>query len=360
MKVLVYPADRAGCGHFRMIWVGEYLAAAGHDVHVVSVQSRVVRLVMEEDTVKDVIMPPDVDVVVFQRVTQAYMAQAVGVLRAKGIAVVVDVDDDLSSIHPSNPAWQMHHPGNEGRMARGGRKHLHSWRNLAAACRDASLVTVSTPALLDVYARHGRGQVLFNYLPDHYYGLPREDSDVIGWPGSYHSHPNDPEVVGGAVARLVDEGASFVMRGDSTGAGKAFGLAQDPPGGGVPIEEWPSAVASLGIGIAPLADTKFNMSKSHLKPMELSACGVPWVASPRAEYKRLHAMGAGVLADRPRTWYRELKRLRESAALRQEMSEAGRAVAEQLRLSQHAWRWNEAWTRAYEIEQATPRSRVAV
>ena len=346
MKTLVYPSDSHGCGSFRAIWPGEHCAAAGHDVEVVRAKDRRVRLVMEDNTVKDVLV--DADVVVLQRVTHAYMAQAVGVMRAKGVTVVVDVDDDLSSIHPSNPAWAVHRPG----------AGLHSWHNLALACREASLVTVSTPALLDVYARHGRGHVLPNYLPDSYYGLPRTDSDVVGWPGSIHSHPNDPEVVGGAVARLVDEGASFVMRGDSTGAGRAFGLASDPVGGGVPIEEWPQAVASLGIGIAPLADTKFNRSKSHLKPLEMSACGVPWVASPRAEYRRLHAMGAGVLADRPRTWYRELKRLRESAALRQELSEAGRAVAEQLRLRDHSWRWHEAWSRAYEMQRATPRAAV--
>lgn len=331
-----------------MIWPGQHVAAAGHDVEVVDAHDRRVRVVMDGDTVKDVLV--DADVVVLQRVTHAYMAQAVGVMRAKGITVVVDVDDDLSSIHPSNPAWAVHRPG----------AGLHSWHNLALACRNASLVTVSTPTLLNVYARHGRGHVLPNYLPDMYYGIARQDSDTVGWPGSYHSHPNDPEVVGGAVARLVEEGAQFVMRGDSTGAGKAFGLAADPPGGAVPIDEWPRAVASLGVGIAPLADTKFNAAKSALKVIEMSACGVPWVASPRAEYRRIHAMGAGVLADRPRTWYRELKRLRESAALRHEMSEAGRAVAEQLRLRDHAWKWMDAWTRAYELQQATPRAAVAV
>ena len=333
-----------------MRWPGEACAAAGHDVSVVEPKDRRLKVVMEGDTVKDV-LDVDADVVVLQRVTHAYMAQAIGVMRAKGITVVVDVDDDLSSIHPSNPAWEVHHPGSGG---------MHSWRNVALACRSASLVTVSTPALLNVYARHGRGHVLHNYLPDCYFGLPRTDSDTIGWPGSYHSHPNDPEVVGGAVARLVDEGAEFVMRGDSTKAGRAFGLAEDPPGGGVPIQEWPTVVAELGVGIAPLADTKFNKSKSWLKPLEMSAAGVPWVASPRAEYRRLHEMGAGVMADRPRTWYRELKRLRESASLRLELSEAGRAVAEQLRLSANAWRWAEAWQRAYEVQQATPRTAVSV
>lgn len=323
---------------------------------VVRAEDRQVRLVMERDTVRDVLV--EADVVVFQRLTHRWMADAVAILRAKGVAVVVDVDDDLTSVHPSNPAWAGMHPSREGTRGPDGSIHRHSWRNLATACRNATLVTVSTPALLKVYAAHGRGQVLYNYLPDLYDNLPHEDSDVIGWPGSYHSHPNDPEVVGGAIARLVDEGAQFVMRGDPTGAGNAFGLAQDPVGGGVPITEWPRAVAELGIGIAPLADTRFNSAKSWLKIEEMCAAGVPWVASPRVEYQRLHAMGAGILADRPRTWYRELKRLRESAALRQEMSEAGRAVAAQLRLADHAWRWLAAWERAYEMQQATPRTAV--
>jgi hypothetical protein len=346
MRVVVYPSDSFGCGSFRAIWPGEALAAAGHDVEVVQAKDRRVRLVMDKDVVRDVLV--DADVVVLQRTTHAYMAQAVGVMRAKGITVVVDVDDDLSSIHPSNPAWAAHRPG----------RGTHSWHNLGMACRDATMVTVSTPALLDVYARHGRGRVLRNYLPDHYYGLPRVDSDVVGWPASFHSHPNDPEVVGGAVARLVDEGAQFVMRGDSRGAGKALGLKQDPIGGGVSIEEWPRAVASLGIGIAPLADTKFNTSKSWLKPLEMSACGVPWVASPRAAYRELHAMGVGVLTDRSRGWYRAVSKLRESAALRQEQSEAGRAVAERLRLRDHAWRWLEVYEEAFKLQQATPRSAV--
>ena len=349
MKVHVYPADVYGCGSFRMRWPGGACATAGHDVHVVEPKDRRLRAVVEHGRVVDV-LDVEADVVVLQRVTHAYMAQAIGVMRAKGITVVVDVDDDLSSIHPSNPAWAVHRPG----------AGPHSWHNLALACRTASLVTVSTPALLDVYARHGRGHVLPNYLPDMYYGLPRTDSDTVGWPGSFHSHPNDPETVGGAIARLVDDGAEFVMRGDSSGAGRAFGLAADPPGGSVPIEGWPGAVAELGIGIAPLADTKFNAAKSWLKPLEMSSVGVPWVASPRAEYRRLHELGAGVLADRPRTWYRELKRLRESAALRAELSEAGRAVAARLRLRDNAWRWMDAWERAHELQQATPRTAVPI
>lgn len=341
MRVVVYPADRFGCGHFRMIWPGESLLSQGHDVEVVNTQDRRVRIHMEGDRVVDVEV--SADVVVFQRLTHLWMSQAVRVLRSKGVAVVVDIDDDLRSVHPSNPAFEGIHPKNNGSK--------HSWRNLDAACREATLVTVSTPALLPIYASHGRGTVLHNYLPSLYDNLPHVDSDEIGWPASFHSHPNDPDALGGSIARIVADGARFRMVGDSTGAGVALGLSQDPPGGGVPVDVWPRAVASLGVGVAPLADTRFNGAKSWLKPLEMSAAGVPWVASPRAEYARLHARGAGVLADRPRTWYRELKSLHASVQRRLELSEAGRDVARGLRLDDHAWRWMEAWERALDIQR---------
>lgn len=349
MRVVVYPADRWGCGLFRMSGPGEVLRRAGHDVEVVDTANRRVRLHMRgEEVIK---VETDADVVVFQRVTHSRMAQAVSVLRRQGVAVVVDVDDDLTSIHPSNPAWAGLHPRSEGQRYADGTVSMNSWRNLNAACRAATLVTVSTKALLPVYAAHGRGVVLDNYLPSNYDDIPHQDSDIIGWPASYHSHPNDPDAVGGSVARLVGEGAEFIIRGDPSGAGAAFGLGADPSGAPVPIEAWPRAVAEIGIGIAPLANTKFNRSKSRLKPLEMCAAGVPWIASPRPEYARLHALGAGVLADRPRTWYRELKRLRESESLRVELSQAGRAVAATQRLDDHAFRWLESWERALSLQQ---------
>lgn len=357
MRVVCYPADTGGCGFFRIIWPAQLLAAAGHDVEIRPPENRGLKLrIGPGDHVDDVLDVDGVDVIVFQRLTHQWMAEAVPLLRAKGIAVVVDVDDDLTTVHPRNPAYESMHPRFAGRMDPATRQvRRHSWQHLAAACREATLVTVSTPALLERYARHGRGHVLYNHLPDSYYGIPHTDSAVIGWPAALASHPDDPSAVGGAVARLVGEGADFRVVGDPTATGAAFGLPFDPPGRtGVGIDGWPAAVAGdIGVGIAPLADTKFNAAKSWLKPLEMSALGVPWVASPRAEYVRLHEHGAGVLADTPRRWYRELRRLVDSEPLRTERAEAGRAVAEELRLSANAWRWAEAWERAL-CEQRTP------
>jgi hypothetical protein len=267
----------------------------------------------------------------------------------------MDIDDDLSSIHPSNPSYAAMHPRNERRVEPGAAApRRHSWRHLNLACREATMVTVSTPGLLDVYARHGRGRVLYNHLPDIYFTAEHTDSDVIGWPAALVSHPDDPSAVGGAVARLVGDGAAFRVMGDPTGCGTAFGLSQDPPGvRDISTRQWPAKVAELGIGIAPLADTRFNTCKSWLKPLEMSALGIPWVASPRPEYARLHARGAGILADSPRRWYRELSRLRDSPALREELAGQGRRVAETLRLRDNTWRWLECWEEAYRIQHGS-------
>jgi hypothetical protein len=365
MRVKVYPADQAGCGYYRMIWPAEALRGQGHDVTVMDVDHRNLALKIDRgtDTVSDVMDDPaaDCDVMVFQRLTHPWMAQAVPILRSKGVAVVIDMDDDLNSIHPRNPAWTMMHPKRAAAGSAGPRQ-LHSWSNLAQACRDATMVTVSTPALLPIYG-HGHGRVIPNYLPDSYFRRPRVDSQVVSWPASLHSHPDDPMVTGGALARLVEEdNAGFYITGDPTGCGAAFGLPGngDPLGTGpVDLEDWPERVRQIGIGISPLADTKFNRSKSWLKPLEMSALGVPWVASPRAEYQRLNALGAGVLADTPRRWYRELARLRDSAAARWELTESGRAAVDDLRIERQAWRWLEVWSDALALQKVYGVSRSA-
>lgn len=369
MKITVYPADSGGCGQFRLILAAEELIKQGHDIDLRPPEKRDIRLKISGDRRRDreahteEVIGLETDVIVLQRVTHQFMAEAVPILRRKGVAVVIDVDDDLTTIHPSNPAYSGYHPKNQWRIDRtNGEYSRNSWHHLVAACREATTVTVSTPALLDVYATRGQGKVIFNHLPAQYYGVDHVDSDLIGWPAALVSHPDDPSALGGALARLCADPGAFRVVGDPTACGNAFGLARDPSGFGtvIPFDEWPRRVAELGIGIAPLADTRFNRCKSWLKPMELSALGVPWVGSPRAEYERLHRMGAGLLADTPNRWFKALRRLQQSPALREELSAAGREIADRYRLEPNAWRWLEAWHGAYDRERLGDRSRVII
>lgn len=349
MKVYVFPADLSGCGYYRLIWPSQVLRRAGHDIHIVAPGERNTMLqgVMKDNVMVDVVIPEDADVVVFQRVTHRYLVQAIKLIRAKGVAVVVDMDDDLTCIHPANPAFHMLHPRSS---------HAdHSWQHTLQACEQASLVTVSTPALLERYAQHGRGRVVRNCVPKRYLNVPHTDSDVVGWAGSVHSHPTDLQAMGPAPAQLLQAGYKFNIVGSLDGVHNALGIpmSREIEATGVikDIGAWPLGVTTLGIGVAPLADTKFNASKSWLKPIEYAAVGVPVIASPRAEYSRLHRLGVGWIAKNPREWRTKLLNLLKSSSMRAELSEKGRSVVSDWTIEGKAWLWLEAWSSAFELER---------
>lgn len=352
MKVYIYPGDQWACGSYRLRWPAEAVGDE-FDVTIIDPGDRSLQLSVDQGgRVHGEGFPRDADVVVMQRVTNSLLAQVVPMLRRRGVAVVVDMDDDLSRIHPRNPAFPRLQPF--VRMPNGERRrNLHSWHNAAQACRDATLATVTTPALAARYGTEGRIRVLPNMIPESYLNVPHEDSDVIGWAGTVTVHPDDLQVVGSAVATLMREGAEFRHVGDGGGVGRALSLPEDPPTtGSVPLDEWPHRIADLGIGIAPLADTQFNQAKSRLKCLEMAATGVPWVGSPLPDYVAFHKLGTGRIAARPKDWTRTLRQLHSDASLRQELSESGRAVAAANTIEANAWRWAEAWAEAVDLERS--------
>lgn len=370
IKVYVLPADNWGCGSYRLSWPAQAAAEADHDLDVTILPAGGRDLGGKFDPQTGQVLnidryPQDADVFVLQRPTSYFQPQVVRLMREKGVAVVVDMDDDLAHIDGRNPAFKslapkVPRPDASGMspVDRNGAElvpNLHSFHNATEACRAATLVTVTTPQLARFYGAHGRVRVLPNYIPAAYLTTPHEDSDVIGWGGSVHSHPDDLQQVGPAVARLVNGGARFETVGDPAGVAKALGLREDPPSpGNVELHEWPARIARFGVGIAPLTSTRFNDAKSRLKPLEYAAVGVPSVVSPAADYVAwaAEAAGACLVARKPREWEGMLRALIRDPARRREMSEAGRAVAAANTIEAHAWRWADAWTEAVSIQRA--------
>lgn len=352
MKVYVFPADTTGCGYYRLIWPALALQRQGYDVSVVTPRQRdqMMQAAIKDGKVVSIRVPSDADVVVLQRVTHRFLAQGVPLIRQNRIAVVIDMDDDLTCIHPANPAFNMLHPRN-GNID-------HSWENTLRACDSASLVTVSTPALQQRYGRTRPSHVLYNMIPKRMLDVPHTDSNVAGWGGSVHSHPTDLQVMGGAVAQLLQAGYRFKIAGPDAGVHTALGLPKTAPieSTGIidDIDAWPFAVTSIGVGVAPLADSKFNHAKSWLKMAEYAAVGVPCVASPRTEYARLHKLGVGLLARNPNEWTKKLQLLVRNGELRRELSEEGRLVMKSYTIEENAWRWWEAWSDALSMERESP------
>lgn len=348
MRVLAAPADQGGCGFYRLIHACRTLIAQGADVDYVvhdDPEERQIQALWNEQpdgtiVVRDVVAP-DADVVVLQRPLQANVAQSIPILQAKGVRVVVEIDDDFEHISRRNVSWPNVQPT------------LNPTRNrahLMRACELADLVTVSTPALAKVYGRHGRVRVIPNCVPASYLLIRQEPHDdvYVGWSGSTETHPDDLQVTGGGVARAVAAtGAKVAIVGTGVGVRKRLGLAETPLASGWrTLGDYPDAVAQFDVGIVPLDLTQFNEAKSWLKGLEFAAVGVPFVASSTQQYRALKAEGAGLLAETPRHWEGLVKRLVRDEGYREQIAAYGRAAAERWTIEGNVERWTDAWAMA--------------
>lgn len=364
MRVLVFPADAYGCGYYRLIWPAQVVRHLGIDVVIQKPTDNSgfgVDVMTKSDgtrVLRDIEFPSDIDVLVMQRPAYKLHPQMIEMLQSRGVAVVIDMDDDMTNIHPQSSSYAMY-------SNRIGNRN-YSWRAADDSCRLATLVTTSTVQLQKIYARHGRGVVLDNYIPA--YAIAKSDGnsrDVFGWGGTIKSHPDDPHVMGGAVSRLMREQHKFRVVGSDFGIKSAFKLgdAENVDSvGNVPFEHWLQVLGeNLGVGIAPLAISPFNTSKSRLKCLEYMARGIPWVASPRAEYRRLaREADCGFLADTPKQWYTHVKKLLTDDALYVEQQQAAWTYMQNQTYELHAWRWAEAWHSAYDIARGYNRAKVVI
>jgi glycosyltransferase involved in cell wall biosynthesis len=354
MRVRIHPADQWGCGHFRLIWPAQELQRRGHDVTIIQPgdDSAIGGIISGGRLTTAVI--PEGDVFVFQRPTNILLVDLIRHLRRHGKTVVVDMDDDLSCIHPANLAFQMLHPRNP----------QGNWQNAIDGCKAASMVTLSTPQLVQRYAPNTNHAVLRNCVPDHYFDIERIVGEPRrwGWAGALYSHPDDVPILGRTANDLAREGHPIRIVGDPDGIGRALGLADDPEATGrQALEDWPHVITTtLDIGVAPLADTRFNRAKSWLKPLEFAALGIPFVATNTPEYSLLaDALGGTAVKNKPAVWTSAVRKLLTDDGFYAEAAVAVREHARMFALSLHADAWWGAWEAAYDADQALTRLQTA-
>ena len=336
MRVAVHPCDNGGCGWYRLRWPAEVLAAAGHDIAVADS--------FDAEFLGDRMVRPlvDADVIVLQRPLARTVVESIPALQASGTAVVVEVDDAFHALPKGHGAKRATSVGADP-------DHNRMW--MRRACDMADLVTVTTPALAEMYGRHGRVRVLPNLVPASYLSVPshapRVERPTVGWTGSVVTHIGDLEVMGGVIPEVLAEtGARFV----SWGIGKteaALGVSGRVRPWADLRGAYPRQVADLDVGLVPLADNAFNAAKSWLKGMEYAALGVPFVASPRAEYLRLAADGVMFwMPDTPDLWRSALVDLLAKPEWRARIAERNREQAARFTYENHADRWWAAWRAA--------------
>jgi hypothetical protein len=345
MKVLLMNAGQDAQDYYRVREPARAIQEAGLGVEIELTRGIATMVRPSSDGGESEVYEADAcgaDVVVLQLPKTVAMLQTIRVLRAQGVAVVVEMDDLLSAVPYGNIA-------HDALVRRG------MARRAAECAREADLVTATTPALLAEYAPHGRGAVVPNAVPRRIAELPpayERDPEVVtvGWTGSVAAHPYDLQEVGSGLqqALAATRGRSrFTVIGQALGARERLRLTEEPSE--VPwvhgVDDYTAAVGEVfDVGIAPLRIDRFNTCKSWLKALEYAARGVPFVRSATAEYERL---GLGWRARSPKDWAKaltstiqDLDRRRESAATARDAVLAGH-------LTEHtAERWVAAWERA--------------
>lgn len=274
----------------------------------------------------------EADVLIVPRPLSQFAYDMVVSARQAGIATVVELDDEMDSVHKDNASYHA--------IQRG-----LPW--LYKSIEACDLLTVSTSRLADLYAPD-KTVVVPNTVADGVFEIePTEEKWGIGWTGSIDVHPDDLQVVGTSLRKMRnkhDVQFRHVGHGDIAQIIKTGYTAY----GFLEFGEYFHTINTFAVGIVPLAPTNFNDSKSYLKGIEYAAMGVPFVASPVAEYTFLNkAYGIGVLADSEYGWYVELRKMLRSDSALKELSEEYRQVAlDNFRASANDWRWLEAWEAA--------------
>jgi hypothetical protein len=257
--ILVHPADKYGCGNYRVRWPLDVLLRNGLAQGVESMYF------LDSLTLAD--LAPDV--IIFQRLIEEPQIVRLQVMRKEtGAFFIFELDDLITDMPVDNKYRSLFHRDVGDRLKR--------------AIGHCDRLVVSTPALAEAYGEYALEVVVCpNALPNvpwaslagnRRYG----DRPRVGWAGST-GHLGDLKIlypVVKATAHLVD----WVFLAALPNVLRRYAAEVHQL---VPIEDYPAKLASLDLdlAVAPLEVHPYNDAKSNLRLLELGAVGYPVICS---------------------------------------------------------------------------------
>lgn len=355
MRVAVLPGDTGACGHYRLIWPADAVRALHPDWEITVYDPRAVKIERTTAGIRVHGLPwADIDLLVTQRVGLPAVAELCSWLQARGVAVVMDMDDAMWALDPANASYAA---WNDRSAVR---RKMH-WSVIDRVARTADMVTVTTPALAAHYGAHGRVEVLPNRIPRMALTVGKDSTGgprpVAGWSGLLATHPHDPKAVGDAVKVATAAGLiEPAVMGDAYRTGKMWGtrvreLPVQPLG--MPYYR---QLAELDIGLVPLdldgSSAVFNAAKSSLKALEMASVGAAVIAAPSpANLEFLREVPIRIARD-PGEWRWHLEELSHPAARTEQVAKQWAAIEAGWVLQDRAADWAGAWASAVENRRA--------
>jgi glycosyltransferase involved in cell wall biosynthesis len=314
-----------GCGYFRITLPLDQLAAHGWKVHY------------------QAFTPPaevaGYRLIVGERLDRPQVLGAWRRLR-QGHRLAYEIDDDVWNVDVTNfNAYSVF-------------SRLSVIDAVESSIVTSDLVTVTTEALAEtVRARtdHPNVKVIGNYLPASVLTTERKRSKhvTIGYAGGA-SHAMDIATIATSVRKVLDRDPSLRLHVVGVDYRPTLGHnhAYHTKWVDNPADYCLGMAQSLDfdIGLAPLAPTRFNYSKSHLKALEYAAMGIPVVASDFGPYPGFVIDGVtGFLVTTKQQWRDRIRELVADADLRESMGAKARELAAQHTIEGNWQKWAGAY-----------------
>jgi glycosyltransferase involved in cell wall biosynthesis len=173
---------------------------------------------------------------------------------------------------------------------------------------------------------------------------PPDGTLIVGWAGS-DTHAGDFAILPAGLFRQINADRRLIVH--AIGPNYFSRLGVHP--GKIAHDPWFDDLVdyyrhlNFDIALIPLADNGFNRSKSAVKFLEMSALGIPSIASAAGPYADVVDHGrTGFLARSERDWSKYLTKLINSPDLRARIGSAAREWARTQTVDRHAALWEQA------------------
>jgi GT2 family glycosyltransferase/glycosyltransferase involved in cell wall biosynthesis len=323
-RILVHPADREGCGEYRIIAPMRALNRAG-----MTQGWETMRLFQPAEMQRI-----DADSLVVQRQMEWPQIEALERnARLMRAFRVFEIDDLITNL----PVKSVH------------RAHIHKdiakrFRKAAGLCHR---LVVATEPLAKAYAGFSDEVVVCpNYVERARWGELRPARAErkrlrVGWAGGV-GHSGDLELIVDVVRQTAQQ-VDWVFFGLCPPALKDVVREFHP---GVPLDQYAPKLAALDLdlAVAPLEHNAFNEAKSHLRLLEYGVLGYPVICSDITPYQGDFPVVR--VANRFRDWVRAIQdAVSDPQALRAQGDALRAKVYENWMLEDHLDTWMRAWTR---------------
>jgi hypothetical protein len=268
-------------------------------------------------------------------------------LSQRGVAISFDNDDDYAAAEVSD----------RGKGLEGRRRNQQLSREMSSAARLADLMTTPSAPLAERYRAAGAENVtvIENHLRREMFGFgsrAKHDGVVVGWvAGREHKLDLERVPVADAFSRLLEVHAE--LRVLTIGVRLPLHSQRYEHIAEVDFGDLLKLTGRIDVGVAPLADTAFNRSRSNVKLKEYSSGGAMWLASPVGPYRELgEQQGGALVADDE--WFAAIDTFLCAPRKRKRLARRALKWAQAQTLDRHAQLWENAFLDA--IERARHRT----